>query len=494
MPDDDVSAEVPVLMDLGDRARAGARLTFVTQAAMQLGSILATVAMARLLTPMEFGLVAAVQTVMGVGAFASAAALTTSLVTRRGDVARLASTYFWALAGIGSAIAALVALGAEPLMQLFGLPEARWLLVVLVVSLPLTLVVQIPQALLQRDLDFRRLTIATVVPALVFFVCEVALAASGFGPWAVVWGQVLSAVVGLGLTLVLARWLPGGGMAFGKLREDLGLVGGVSLSSVFAYLYKNVDYWGVGRGLGADSLGRYYIAYVLPNILRVRLSGIFRVVLLPVLAKAPDAETRRAHWRRALLVTFFVGAPTLAGIAAIGRPLVEIFFGDQWNGVVRPMQILMLGSVVDIVVNAVGTIAVSERKVARHTTLLGVRVVLTLVGVLLALLLAPTLTGMACAVTAAALASLVVQHVIVSRPLALSLRPIAADLLLVVVMTTAMGLVAAVVTHELQGSHAVLQIAAAVPAGIVTYLGTGVVLSRSRTTMLVRECRLLVGR
>ena len=481
---------------IGATARSGARSTFVAQVVVQLGSVAATMVLARVLSPAEFGAIALVQSVLGVSALLNLAGLNAALVSRRGDVERAAASYLWLTVALGLVLYVSLFFGSFSLMQSMGQPESALYLQVLSLSVPMTLLTMVPQAILQRRLAFKALNTASVISAVFYFAAEIGLALAGWGVWAVILGQVSSAALLLLLTLALARWIPRHGFHWSDIRQDLAVLGGLSLSRLFEYVYKNVDYWIASRSLGPGSLGIYYVAYVLPNIVRLRLSGVFRTVMLPVVSQNPSQDEARAHWRRATTVLLSMGIPALAGIAAVSGPLVHIFFGATWEEAVLPMQILTLGTVADLLIQAVGTMALAQRQVGRYTLVLAIRAVATLAFVLIATQLHQSLWSMALAVALAGLMTLVVQDALVSQPLGIALRTMQRPVLTTVLLSAVMvAAVTALLASLPVPVPPIAELAVGVAAGVLVYVGAGLLVARPLITdTFVQARRMTLGR
>lgn len=77
-----------------------------------------------------------------------------------------------------------------------------------------------------------------------------------------------------------------------SIRSDLRFNGGFFATSTASFVSKNVDYWAVSFTLGAAELGTYYVAFVLPNILRQRMTWLASDILFPVMARARHDHDR----------------------------------------------------------------------------------------------------------------------------------------------------------------------------------------------------------
>lgn len=475
--------------DVGQSARRGVMATSVGQAITQLGSMAATIILARLLSPSDFGLIAVAQSIMGAGTLISLAGLNASLVTRRGAIDSLGTTYFWLSLSLGAAFAGLMATLAAPVATLVGVPEAAPLVALLAVALPFNLAVLVPQALLQRQLAFTRLNIALVAPAVLYFVSEVVLVLMGWGARGVIAAQVASAVFGTILALRLARWLPRHGFAPSGIRQDLRVLGGVSATQVMSYIYKNIDYWMVGRALGTNAVGAYYVAYVLPNIVRLRLTSTYTTIMLPVLSTAETIQEAKDRWRQATTVMLFISVPLLVGTAAIGEPLVQLFFGPKWSSAIAPMQILVVGTIIDVLWAAASTMALAQKRMGNYTIAFGVRLIATAAAIVVALTISRSIAAVAWAVVSGGLLALVVQDRLVGRPLGIGLTTISGAIVRIGSACCLMAIAIHLTLESVDDLPLWAQVFLGVAIGAAAYLTSSVLISRGFTTLMLRHVR-----
>ena len=345
-------------------------------------------------------------------------------------------------------------------------------------------------------MQFRAFYASLLAGALVYFVSEVVLAFAGLGAWSVIIGQVLDGVVTLGLVLVLSRWLPRLRFSRLLLREDAGFMGGVTLNWALTYVQANVDYWVVSGLLGGPLLGTYYIAYVLPNVVRQRLQSVTNSVLLPAYSSVQgDPKRLERVWQRTWLLQAGLGIPALLGVAALAAPIVAVFFGPQWSAAVAPMQILTIVALVDVHMNTVSVMAIARRRVLWNTGVVGIRAAATAAFAFAAASVFGTLTAVAWGVALASLLTLVVQESTASRFLGVGLRPILRPLMVYLVLAGLMAIAVAGLVHGTPEWRPLVQLAVGVALGVGVYLGLGSLIAGRYIRPLVGEVRgLAVGR
>lgn len=475
--------------NLGRAARSGARASVLAQVGVQLGSAAATVILARILTPAEFGIIALAQSLLGAAALVSLAGITAAIVTHVGDIRVKAATYFWTALVLGVVLAGVLSVVAGPLVALLGQPRTGQYVVLLSATIPLSLMTLVPQAVLQRRLQFGRMNLVTILGALGYFVTEVALVLFGWGAWGVIVGQVVGAAVSLVLGLLLAQWFPFCRPDLRVIRDDIGLVANMGLSVFFGYLGKNADYWVVSRFLGGGLLGVYYIAYVLPSIIRVRLSGIFRQVMLPIVARFSDEVAQTSAWAKATRSTYALAFPLMFGIAGVAGPLVAVFFGSQWGEAAGPMRLITLAGVTDLAIGSVSTVAIARRKfVPRSVLIIGLRALLIAVGTVVASLTFGSLIAVALAVLIASVITLLVQEFTLARPLGIGFRCLGNQPLRLLAASGMMfGGVHLALALTPQQWPAVADLALGVAIGVVLYCGVAWVIAREALADSMRQ-------
>lgn len=332
---------MPNERSLSQRVMSGASWSFMRQGfgvVVQLG---VGVVLARLLPPKDFGLLGLALVVIGFGNLFVNLGLGPALVQRKDLTDRHIRTAFTISMIAGGVLAGITYALAPWISEFFKDPRLELVTQALSVNFLLSGIQVTGQALLQRDLDFRRLFWIAVWNQTAHGMTTISLAFAGFGVWSLVLGQILQRMINVAQVYAAVRHSirP----LFGKQEiKDLASFGaGISLARIFNYFARKGDYMIIGRVLGSTALGLYTRAYSLMEMPTSRFVAVLSGVLFPAASKVQDDDERfrHAYLRTITVITFFV-LPVVGLIVITAPELVVGVYGDQWTGVVLPLQLL----------------------------------------------------------------------------------------------------------------------------------------------------------
>jgi len=262
--------------------------------------------------------------------------------------------------GIGSAVLQMQELESDVLSQIhtfiFFAAEAaspliasffksdRLLPVLLVNNLAffLTGFQQVPLALLQREMDYRRISMAEAASASVQAVATIAGAVAGLGYWALIAGLVLGKFTATALNYYwrpvhfrMPRW--------NQIAVPIKMGGQIAVSRLAWSGYTQSDGIVVGRVLGAPALGTYQMALTLATAPAEKISTLIMRAAGPLFAKIQKEE---ALVRRYFLIILEAMAltvlPAMLGLALVAPDAIAAVLGSKWSAASAPLFWLAL--------------------------------------------------------------------------------------------------------------------------------------------------------
>jgi O-antigen/teichoic acid export membrane protein len=491
--DDRSSDQDHNLVDVAPLARRGALWGVIAQVAQQLMSVGVTMVLARLLTPSDFGLVTASVTVLQFVQLTLGLGWQAAIVRRRDADDEYLSSIFWVVTGMGTTVAAVVALFAPFLAGLVGVPDAAPYLRVLGLSCIPAAALAVPQGILQRRLQLGTMHVANIHSFFAYAVVQVTLAAAGAGAWAVVIGMVVQSSVQFTGMCLAARWRPHLVLRRKLIGQDFRFAGGLLLDNGLMYGVRNADYVVVGNLLGAATLGAYYVAYVLPQILRLRVTWVAGAVMYPILVRSQSDPRRiREVYYHTHLLLAWIGFPSMVGLAVLAEPVVQLFFGPQWTAAVTPLRWLAFVALLEFLTFGPAMVSTAQGRVRPVLLTNLVRLCLLVVGVVIAGIMLRTAGAVAAAVFVATLIWAVHQQRTLARPLGLAFAPFVKGLAVFAGLSSVMGAIVLALLEQLDRWPLLIQLVACVVAGATVYLGLGRLLFPRITSPLLRSIVMII--
>lgn len=299
----------------------------------------------RLLTPEDFGLVAAALVVVSFTNVFNQLGVGPAIVQRpeiRDEHIRVGQTITLIL---GAALTALVWSSAPLIASFFDMKGLTPILKAISFVFILNALSVMAQALVQRELNFR-LKAGIQITTYVFGYggVGVVMAYLGYGPWALVWANLAQAGVS-SILFIIARPHPKRPLVDrGAAKELLAFGGGFTIGRIFNQVAIEGDNLVVGRWLGADALGLYGRAYQLMAMPATLFGKVLDKVLFPAMAKVQsEPDVLASVYRRGVVVIALLIMPTSAVLFVMAPEFVTLLLGEQWLEIVLPFRIFALG-------------------------------------------------------------------------------------------------------------------------------------------------------
>lgn len=329
-----------------ERRAAHAVLWSALEIAARYGVQLAVmIVLARLLTPVEFGLIAMLLVFTSLSTLLIDAGFGTALVQRQRTTADDETTVFVFTTVMSLIVAIILWFAAPAIAEFYTQPPLIPLTHLLLLALPLGALGAVPDALLTMRLDFRARTRAEIIASLCSGVLAVVLAWRGFGVWSLAW-QIL---IGIGVRAVLlwrySGWRPRGRFRAESFRGLFAFGGYMLMSNLLNTLSTRLQSLLIGKLFDSRALGYYTMAQNTQQVPASFISGILTRVGLPVFSTvAEQPEKLLGALRLSLRIAIFLFLPCMIGIAVIAEPLVVLLYGARWAPAAPLLSVLALSA------------------------------------------------------------------------------------------------------------------------------------------------------
>jgi lipopolysaccharide exporter len=306
-------------------------------------TFLTTIILARLLLPEQFGLIGYCLIAIQYLDILNSAGIVTSLIARRENLEEAANAAFVANILLGAISFGLTWLIAPSIAVFFKTEEIVPILRVLGLSLPISGLGLVPDALLHRQLRFRTILIPDMSRNFMKGLVSISFAVFGMGVWSLVWGQIAGVFTGTVLAWVLSGWRPSWRFNFEATRAITSYGFQIVLIEIAGAFRNNVDYLLVGRILGAAALGYYTMSFRIPELLIRSLNNVIGNVSLPMLAitQSDHGKLRSFYFGYLRYLSIFV-APVAVGLAMTAPVFIPLFLSEKWEPAVIPTTFISL--------------------------------------------------------------------------------------------------------------------------------------------------------
>lgn len=324
--------------------RAALGWTMLGGGAQSLMQLLSTIVLARLLSPTEFGLVAATASLTAIVMIFSEILFAPALIQR----AEITPQYISTACLLSVVVAGLLSLG----FSLLAGDIAGWMametLEPVIQALAIAMFVQgasaIPEALMMRRFQFKHTAaIESLSYGAAYFLVAIPLALLGMGVWAL----VLAAIARTLIRYVWFAWLTADQTRFGfdraSARDILTAGGGFSLARIQLMVATQADHLIVGRFLGAAQLGLYDRAYLLMKMPANMFNKLTGGMLLASLSRLQDDTAKlRAAYIKSVQILALAGMALSAITFSAAREITLTLLGPNWISMSDLLAILSL--------------------------------------------------------------------------------------------------------------------------------------------------------
>lgn len=310
----------------------GAAATFSASGLGLVIQAVATVVLARLLSPADFGVVTMATTFSLLVASFGTNGLTEGVIQFEEIDHKTASNLFWLNSGAGLVLAVAFALAGRLLASFYQNPLVANVAVGLSVGIFVQAVSVIHLALLMRAMRFGGTSTNDVIARIAYSLVPIAMALRGWGYWALV-----SAIVAQQLSITigawwLCRWIPSLPSRTGKTRSMLVYAAKVYAQFSVSYATRNIDNLLVGWRFNAILLGFYKKAFDLFALTASQVTAPLNNVALAALSRLnQDRERFRRSLASSLGMVAFIGMAMGADLSLIGRDVVRLVLGAKWS-------------------------------------------------------------------------------------------------------------------------------------------------------------------
>lgn len=291
-----------------------------------------TIILARILTPDDFGVVAMVIIISLLLANFGGNGFVEAIIQVERISHSQINTLFWLNTGISITLT-LLFMASAPVLALFY-EDQRIINIAVILGLSIIITGLATQhlALLQRRLQFYRVSANSIIAVLFSVIVAITMALFGHGYWSLIARHIsFAASITIGAWL-LCGWRPGLPTKFAQVKNLVKFALNVYGNFCINYLSRNIDKVLVGKFHGSTQLGQYDRAYHLSNMLHNQITVPVANVAVATLSKLRnEPENFLKYYIKIISIIAFIAMPLSSIFTLTGRDLILLLLGNQWT-------------------------------------------------------------------------------------------------------------------------------------------------------------------
>ena len=283
---------------------------------------IATIVLARILGPADFGIVGMITIFITVGNSLVDSGLSASLIrTPEANDEDFSTVFYLNLAN--SLLIYLIVFSLAPYIADFFNQE----ILVNIIRLYCTTFVisafsSIQLAILDKKMKFKKMMLCNIPGIVLGVIVGIGLGYFGFGVWSIVIMQLVTQLIQSIFLWFYSDWKPSLTFSKEKMKQHYGFGYKLMLSSLINTVFKNINNVVIGKFFSVQSLGFYERARTFNEYPVSALTAIIGKVSYPLLSRIQNEKERiTVVYKQLLQFTIFIVTPIMLAFAAIAKPL-----------------------------------------------------------------------------------------------------------------------------------------------------------------------------
>lgn len=316
-------------------------------------NFVATLVLARLLMPEDYGVIAIVMVFVNIANVFVINGLNTALVQKKNVDDIDYDTVFYATLILSSILYLILYFMAPYIALYYNNTEVSKVLRVLGLLLPLSSFNSVQNAKVSRNLNFKYFFFVTSISVLISGFAGVLLALCDYGVWALVGQQLSNVILSTIFLSSIIRWHPKIRFSYNRLKGFINFGGNLMFASLFGTIFNQLRNFLVGMKYTPADLAYMTTGDSFPSLISNNIDASINAVLFPALSKVQDDRNEvKQGMRRAMMSSCYIVVPCLFMLIGIADKLVLLLLTDKWIAAVPYVRILSVGYCFSILSNA----------------------------------------------------------------------------------------------------------------------------------------------
>lgn len=299
--------------------------------------------LARLLTPFDYGCIGMLAIFMALAETIIDGGFGSALIQKKKPTQIDYSTIFYWNIGMSVVMYAVLYVSAPAIARFYNIPLLSSVLRVqgLVVFIYAFNIIQKNQ--LRKKLNFKILSIITITTSLVSLSVTIFMAYKGFGVWALVAQNLISAAIPALVFWFYVKWRPVWAFSWASFKELFSFGAFMFLTNILNRFSQQLQGLLIGKFFDPVTMGYYSKAHSTEKLASHSISQVMSQVTYPLYSEAQDDKKQLANIIRRLTMTLsYLTFPLLFVLLLCAKPIFILLYSDRWLQSVPYFQVLCI--------------------------------------------------------------------------------------------------------------------------------------------------------
>ena len=329
--------------NLKQKATSGILWTALQKYSTMLIQFVSGIILARLLTPYDYGCIGMLMIFMLLAESFIDGGFGSALIQKKNPTQTDYSTIFFWNMGLSVVLYAVLYLSAPFIASFYDIPLLSDVLRIqgLVLFIFAFNIVQSNQ--LRKKMNFKALSIVTILTSVTALTITVIMAYHGFGVWALVAQNILTAAIPALIFWFYVKWRPQLVFSWQSFRELFSFGFYMFLTNILNQFGHQIQGLLIGKFYNATTMGYYSKANSTERLASTSISKVMSQVTYPLYAEMQDNKAALGEMIKKITLTLsYITFPLMFILLLCAKPLFIFLYSDRWADSVPYFQVLCI--------------------------------------------------------------------------------------------------------------------------------------------------------
>lgn len=359
---------VPKKEDLSSLTKSGLAWNTSLKIVSQLIRFVVGVIIARILDPVDFGIMAIGHMVIHYTNSISDFGLINALVQKH-DLKQIhINSVFTLNLAVSIILMLVIAVCSNFIGNFFNSPESGQVLLYMSLLFVIRTYRDIYMALLRRQVFFKIVATVVLIESICMSAIALILTMIGMRYWSLVWATILSTLIGAVILFTLSKEKP-------KIQYDHEAMKKIYSFGIWNFLRAQLFFINqfitqliVGKLFGPVALGYFEKSHQLASTPRESIAAQINAVMFSSFSRLQnDTEKLKSWFLKVITIETILVVPLLSGIIAVSDHFIIVLLGEKWIPSIAPLQILSVGIIFHILNGLIASLNVGIGQYRKQT-------------------------------------------------------------------------------------------------------------------------------